>query len=458
MLTQVETFPKQLEDYRSIIGNENADEICRLAESLSGARVLHVNATAFGGGVAELLYSLVPLMNSAGLNAEWQIIHGDGQFYDVTKQLHNSLQGAQVDWTPEMWQIWRDYNLMNAERFEGDYDFVVVHDPQPAGLLSYLRENGHRNGSTRWVWRCHIDSTDAQPEAWNFISPYLEPYDAAIFTLKQFINKEIKNSDIWVTPPAIDPLSPKNSPISQETVNEVMARFNIDPERPLIIQASRMDVWKDPIGVLEAYFQIKQRIPSLQIAFLVAIANDDPEGWGYYNQTVERAGGDPDVHILPNIVHGIGDVEINAFQRGARVVIQKSLREGFGLAVTEALWKGRPVVGGRAGGIPLQVLDGETGYLVSSPNECADRTAYLLENPETSDRLGEQGREHARQNFLITRYLRDYLKVFQSLEQNTAKSYAGVDSEAVCASNGTGESQATVPAPSLGASKAEGAE
>ena len=438
MLTQVETFPKLLEDYRPIIGDENADEICSLAESLNGAKVLHVNATAFGGGVAELLYSLVPLMNSVGLNAEWQIIHGDGQFYDVTKQLHNSLQGAQVDWTPAMWKIWRDYNVMNAERFEGDYDFVVVHDPQPAGLLRFLREGGHRNGGTRWVWRCHIDSTDAQPEAWNYIAPYLEPYDAAIFTLKQFINKEISNSEVWVTPPAIDPLSPKNTPISQETVNEVLTRYNIDPERPLIIQASRMDVWKDPIGVLEAYFQVKKRIPQLQMAFLVAIANDDPEGWDYYNETVERAGDDPDVHILPNIVHGIGDIEINAFQTGSNVVIQKSLREGFGLAVTEALWKGRPVVGGRAGGIPLQVLDGETGFLVGSPAECAERTAYLLENPETSDRLGRQGREHARQNFLITRYLRDYLRVFKSLQQNGEKLYAGVEVKASSgSSNGT---------------------
>ena len=427
MLTQVETFPKLLEDYRPIIGDENADEISRLSESLKGAKVLHINATAFGGGVAELLYSLVPLMNDAGLQADWQVMHGDGVFYNVTKQLHNSLQGARVDWTPEMWKTWRDYNVMNAERFEGDYDFVVVHDPQPAGILRLLRENGRSNGGTRWIWRCHIDSTDAQPEAWEYITPYLEHYDAAIFTLEQFVNKDIRNSEIWVAPPAIDPLSPKNTPISRETVDEVLRRFDIDPERPLVIQASRMDVWKDPIGVLEAYLQVKKEIPQLQLAFLVAIANDDPEGWEYYNQTAERAGGDPDVHILPNIVHGIGDVEINAFQSGANVVIQKSLREGFGLAVTEALWKGRPVIGGRAGGIPLQVLDGETGYLVSSPSECAQKMAYLIEHPETADQFGRQGREHARQNFLITRYLRDYLRVFNSLEHNGKRTYAGVD-------------------------------
>jgi trehalose synthase len=226
-----------------------------------------------------------------------------------------------------------------------------------------------------------------------------------------------------VIPPAIDPLSEKNVPISHEAIRQVLTRFNVDPERPLVLQASRMDSWKDPLGVLEAYNQIKHRVPGVQLVFLVAIANDDPEGWAYYDQTVAQAGGDPDVHILPNILNGIGDWEVNAFQTGAQVVVQKSLREGFGLSVTEALWKGRPVVGGKVGGIPLQVVHGRTGYLVSTPSECAKWILYLLQSPERADQLGQQGREHARRNFLITRYLRDYLRVFRALNRSKRKLY-----------------------------------
>jgi trehalose synthase len=421
MLTPVATSPKSLEDYRPIIGEEQTDEIYRLAEQFKGAKVLHINATAFGGGVAELLNSIVPLMNDVGLLAEWQIMQGADEFYQVTKALHNSLQGMQIEWKPEMWEIWRRYNLLNAELFEGLYDYVIVHDPQPAGMLKFLQESGRVNKSTRWIWRFHIDSTDAQPEAWNFLRPYLEPYDAAIFTLKQFVKADLIGPRVWVIPPAIDPLSQKNAPISQETVQQVLTRFNVDPQRPLIVKASRMDAWKDPLGVIEAYFQIKQHIPGVQLAFLVAIADDDPEGWAYYEQTVKAAGGDPDIHLLPNILNGIGDLEVNAFQTGAHVVVQKSIREGFGLAVAEGLWKSRPVVGGRAGGIPLQVIQGKTGYLVNSPAECAKWIVHLLQHPDRAEQMGKQGREHVRRKFLITRYMRDYLRVFRGLQRSKRK-------------------------------------
>lgn len=424
MLTPVATGQKSIEDYRSIIGNEQTDEIHRLSEPFKGARVLHLNATAFGGGVAELLNSIVPLMNDAGLNTEWQVMHGADEFYQVSKALHNSLQGMQISWKPEMWEIWRKYNRLNAELFEGQYDYVVVHDPQPAGLLHYLQELGISTKNTRWVWRCHIDSTDAQPEAWNNLRPYLEPYEAAVFTLKQFVKRDLTGPRIWVIPPAIDPLSEKNVPISNDDIRQVLARFNVDPERPLVVKASRMDAWKDPIGVIDAYFQIKHLVPGVQLAFLVAIANDDPEGWAYYEQALEAAGGDPDVHILPNVLNGIGDLEVNAFQTASQVVVQKSIREGFGLAVTEALWKSRPVVGGRAGGIPLQVIHGKTGYLVNSPDECAKWMLHLLQNPERAEQLGQQGREHVRRNFLITRYMKDYLRVFRSLDRSRSKLYA----------------------------------
>ncbi|MFH1560851.1 MAG: glycosyltransferase [Chloroflexota bacterium] len=423
MLTPVATVSKSLEDYRPIIGDDQTDEIYRLAEPFKGARILHINASAFGGGVAELLNAIVPLMNDVGLLAEWQVMRGADEFYRVSKALHNSLQGMPISWKPEMWEIWRRYNLLNAELLEGQYDYVIVHDPQPAGILHFLQEAGLCNRNTRWIWRCHIDSTDAQPEAWNYIKPYLEPYDAAVFTLKQFVKKDLAGPRIWVIPPAIDPLSEKNIPIAQETVQQVLSRFNVDPQRPLVVQASRMDAWKDPLGVLEAYLHVKCRVSGVQLVFLVAIADDDPEGWAYYEQAVEGAGGDPDVHILPNILNGIGDLEINAFQTGAQVVVQKSLREGFGLAVAEALWKARPVVGGRAGGIPLQIVHGKTGYLVRTPSECAKWILHLLQHPERAEQLGRQGREHVRRNFLITRYVKDYMGVFRGLERSERKLY-----------------------------------
>lgn len=421
MLTLVNTSPKSFEDYRSIIGDQEADEIQRLAERFRGARILHINATAFGGGVAEILNSLVPLSRDLGMSVEWQIIQGADEFYQVTKALHNSLQGMEIPWTRAMWEVWEKYNLLNADLFDGEYDYVVVHDPQPAGLLHYLRQSGRDTSKTRWVWRCHIDSTDAQREAWEYLTPYVQEYDAAIFTLQQFVPQGLSGPDIWVIPPAIDPLSAKNVPISEQAVDEVLVRFHIDPTRPLIVQAARLDAWKDPLGVLETYLQVKRQVPDVQLAMPSAIADDDPEGWHYYEQVMQRAGDDPDVHILPNILHGIGDLEVNAFQTGSRVVLQKSTREGFGLAVTEALWKERPVVGGNVGGIPLQVMDGETGYLVSSPTECAERIVSLLQNPERTAQMGRRAKEHVRENFLVTRLLKDYLQVFKSLSKKESE-------------------------------------
>jgi len=418
MLTPIVTAPKSLEDYRAIIGDHLTDEIYKLAKPMNGAKVLHINATAFGGGVAELLHSIVPLMNNVGLVANWHVMHGADEFYQVSKALHNSLQGMHMEWKPEMWEIWRRYNLLNAQNFEGHYDYVIVHDPQPAGILHFLGELGLLSRDTKWIWRCHIDSTDAQPEAWDLLRPYLEPYDAAVFTLKQFVKKDLMGPRIWVIPPAIDPLSDKNVYISNDTVTGVLTKFNIDPSRPLMVKASRMDAWKDPMGVLEAYFLVKKQLPAVQLVFLVAIADDDPEGWSYYEQAIAGANGDPDVHILPNILNGIGDLEVNAFQRAAQVVVQKSIREGFGLAVTEALWKSKPVVGGRAGGIPLQVVHGKTGYLVNTPSECARWILHLLQNSDRAKTLGHNGMERVRGNFLITRYLLDYMRVFRGLESN----------------------------------------
>lgn len=423
MLTSVPVTSKTLADYRPIVGEATIDEIRRLAEPLRGARVLHLNATAFGGGVAEILSTLVPLLNDLGLKADWQIISGADEFFAVTKAIHNGLQGMFVPWTPAMRDTWLRYNRLNADLLEGDYDFVVVHDPQPAGVLALTLERG-RPKVGKWVWRCHIDLTAAQPELWDFLRPFLGPYDAAVFTLKDYAKEDVPTPRVFFYPPAIDPLSPKNVFLPPDTVEAILSRYAIDPHRPIVAQVSRFDPWKDPLGVIDAYRLVKREVPQVQLVLVGSMAHDDPEGWSYYERTARRAGEDMDIHILTNLT-GAGNVEVNAVQTAARVVVQKSLREGFGLVVSEALWKGRPVVAGNVGGIPLQVLDGRTGYLANSPAECAERILYLLRNPKVADDMGAAGREHVRANFLITRYLCDHLKMFTvlaGLEANLAPS------------------------------------
>ena len=411
MLTQVPVSPKSLQAYRSVAGEEAVERILALAEPLRGARVVHVNATAYGGGVAEILQGLVPLMRDVGLEAEWQVIEGADEFFNVTKAMHNGLQGMDVPFTEEMQAIWRRYNQLNAERFEGEYDFVVVHDPQPAGLRTYT---GGAHGR-HWIWRCHIDTSAPNPAFWEFLVPFLNAYEAGIFTMREYVGPGLNFPHLAIIAPTIDPLSPKNRPMPLEEAREVVARFGVDPDRPLILQVSRFDPWKDPLGVIDAYRLVKQEVPEVQLALVGAMASDDPEGWFYYDKTLRHAGEDFDIHVLHNF-HGVGNEEVNAFQTAADVVVQKSRREGFGLVVTEALWKGKPVVGGRAGGIPLQVLDGQTGFLVTSVEECAEKVLYLLRHPDERAHMGKAAREHVRRHFLITRLLADYLSLFRTLE------------------------------------------
>ena len=410
MLDIVKIEEKKLEDYRSVVGDEVLQEIRALAEPLREARVVHVNATAFGGGVAEILSTLVPLMRDVGLDAEWQVIEGSDEFFNVTKACHNGLQGMDIPFTEEMQAIWRRYNQQNAERFEGDYDFVIIHDPQPAGMLHY---HG-RGGGKYWAWRCHIDTSHPNPAYWNFFAPYITQYDAGIFTMEQYVGPGVAYDHLALITPTIDPLSPKNAPIPLEEARGIVARFGVDVNRPLITQVSRFDPWKDPLGVIDAYRMVKAEMPEVQLALVGSMASDDPEGWYYLDKTIRHAGEDFDIHILHNF-HGVGSLEVGAFQTASDVVIQKSTREGFGLVVTEALWKGKPVVGGNVGGIPLQVIDGQTGFLVESVEECAEKTHYLLTHPEEAERMGRAAREHVRRNFLITRHLRDYLQLFHAL-------------------------------------------
>lgn len=410
MLHVVELEARYLDDYRPIAGDETVDRIRERSTRLQGARVVHINATAFGGGVAEILQTLVPLMRDAGLDASWQVIEGADEFFSVTKAMHNGLQGMDVPFTGEMKAIWQRYNELNAQKFEGDYDFVVVHDPQPAGLLHYAA--GHP--TAHWVWRCHIDTSHPNPDYWGFLAPYINAYPAAVFTMEQYVGPDVDFEHLAIVPPTIDPLSPKNTALDPVAADAIVAGYGFDTGRPLLVQVSRFDPWKDPLGVIDAYGLVKEWVPDVQLALVGSMASDDPEGWDYYDRTVRHAGEDFDIRILHNF-HGVGNREVNAFQTAADVVIQKSTREGFGLVVTEALWKGKPVIGGKVGGIPLQVIDGQTGFLVEDVETCADRVLYLLGRPEETARMGAAAREHVRRHFLTTRHLADYLRLFDQL-------------------------------------------
>jgi trehalose synthase len=415
VLERVPLLEKQLADYAGAVGIDAIDRILELAEPLRGARILHLNATAYGGGVAELLATHVPLLRSVGIDADWQVMHGSDQFFGVTKSVHNALQGADLDWTKAMQKIYLEKVLENSLLFDGHYDFVVVHDPQPAAILSFLRDRfGSTLPDTHWVWRCHIDLTDANPKVWEFFRPFVEQYDASVWTLQEFVPASLEMPHIVQAPPCIDPLSVKNLDLAMPFCQELTRQYGVDVHRPIVCQVSRFDPWKDPVGVVEAFRIVREQVPDAQLVLAGSMATDDPEGFRVWEDTEAARGGDRDIFLLSNL-HQVGSVQINAFQRVANVIVQKSLREGFGLTVSEALWKGRPVVGGRAGGIKLQIRDGYDGYLVDSIDECARRTIDLLADPVGADALGAQGREHVRDNFLSTRELEDWLRLFTEL-------------------------------------------
>ena len=415
MLEHVPLLEKHLDDYAGVVGMDVIDELRRLAEPLQGARVLHLNATAYGGGVAELLATHVPLLRSLGIDADWQVLHGSDEFFAVTKEVHNALQGADIEWTSAMQRTYLEKVLDNALLLDGHYDFIVAHDPQPAAILSFLRERlGGVMADTRWIWRCHIDLTDANPKVWEFFRPFVELHDASVWTMPEFVPASLEMERVVHAPPCIDPLSVKNLDLAMPFCKELTRQYGIDVHRPIVCQVSRFDPWKDPVGVIEAFRIVRERVPNAQLLLAGSMATDDPEGFRVWDETEAARAGDRDIYLLSNL-HQVGAVQINAFQRVADVVLQKSLREGFGLTVSEALWKGRPVVGGRAGGIKLQIRDGFDGYLVDSIEECAQRTIDLLADPVGADALGLQGREHVRANFLSTRELADWLTLFQAL-------------------------------------------
>jgi trehalose synthase len=412
-LELVPVAEKPLEPYAEIVGEEVVEEIAARAATLEGARIIHLNATAFGGGVAELLYTLVPLMRSVGLAAEWRLIRGSEDFFQVTKSMHNGLQGMEVAWTKSMEDLYLHQLAQNAEAWAGQYDFVVCHDPQTAALPTLIEKITGRRPAGKWIWRCHIDLTTPYRKVMEFLLPYLSFYDAHIYTLEEFVPPDIDVKTAIITP-CIDPLGSKNLWISRITVRSILESYRIDPDRPIVCQISRFDPWKDPLGVIDAYRMAKERHPGLQLILAGSMATDDPEGWHYFNAAEEHKGNDPDVFLLTNM-QGVGNTQVNAFQRAAWVVLQKSIREGFGLTVSEALWKETPVIGGRAGGIKLQILDGETGFLVDSVEECAEKLDLLLSDRQLAERMGKRGKEHVRRNFLSTNNLLNYLRLFNDL-------------------------------------------
>jgi trehalose synthase len=412
MLQHVNVGHKSLADYASLATRGLMDEIRRLAEPLRGKRVVHLSATAFGGGVAEINYSLIPLMQDAGLDVEWRIIKGADDFFAVTKTIHNALQGDVHGLTPTQEQIYRRYTAENAEEFEDEYDYVIVHDPQPAGLIDFFPDS-----DARWIWRCHIDLSEPNPAVLGFLASSLARYDATIFHMPEYVPAQIPLRQAFIWPPAIDPLTPKNMALSPEDAAYVVDQFGIHVERPLLTQISRFDPWKDPLGVIDAYRLVRQSHPEVQLALVGSMAHDDPEGWDFYNRTVARAEGDPDIFILSNL-NNIGSVEVNAFQVHSAAVIQKSIREGFGLTVSEALWKARPTIGGRVGGIVAQIEDGNTGWLATTPAECAQACREILEDPAAARERGHRGKEVVRRKFLTPRLLRDWLALFNRLDGN----------------------------------------
>jgi len=411
MLHKISLGVADIDKYRMVATKKAMDELVSLGEELKGLRVCHVNSTPFGGGVAELLVCVIPLLRAVGIEADWQVIRGDRTFFTITKGLHNALQGAAfADIESERLRgNYRANNQENAQELDPNYDVFIVNDPQPAALPHYLPDS-----PAKWIWRCHVDSSEPNEAVWRFLRPYIEEYDAAVFTTWEFVPRDLKVAKIDIMTPAICPLSSKNMFIKRYVCRELIGNVGIDTQRPLITQVSRFDRWKDPFGTIAAYRLAKEKIPEVQLAMIGSFALDDPEAWDMHAALSEEAIKDDDMFIFSNL-SGVGNMEVNAFQRASDVIVQKSIREGFGLVVSEALWKETPVIAGNAGGIPLQMTGELSNYLVNTVEECAEKIIYLLENPEVGVRLGKLGRQVVQRNFLTPRLARDELRLIKSL-------------------------------------------
>ncbi len=402
-----------LETYAMVAGKEAINKLQQLSAPMKGKKFVHVNSTRVGGGVAEILMKMVPLMNELGIETRWEVITGKDKFYQCTKSMHNALQGDPIDISDDLYRAYDETNAENAEQLRPileEADYVIIHDPQPAPLLKLCPD---RKGI--WVWRCHIDASKPHPSVWNFLSQYIKDYDASYFSLPDF-SQQLPHTQ-YLIPPSIDPLSEKNMDLSNEEVESVYEEFEIDPNRPIMLQVSRYDRFKDPIGVIQAYKLVKQSIPEIQLVLAGGGATDDPEGEEVLKEVKESAGKDTDIHIL--LLPADAHKTINALQRASDIILQKSLKEGFGLTVTEAMWKGKPVIGGNTGGIRLQLVNDYTGFLVDTPEGAALRIQYLLQNPNKMEEIGKNAKEFVRKNFLNTRHLREILSLFTIIENHS---------------------------------------
>lgn len=399
----------QLEDYRDIVGDEAIAAIHRQAQRMLGRRVLHVNSTYQGGGVAELLSSIVPLLNDTGVDTDWRILAGDFDFFTVTKKFHNALQSGPIDLTKRNRDLFEDVNKRFATYAQLDRDVVVVHDPQPLPLIRYCKKR------QPWVWQCHIDLTDPNPVLWHYLKGFILRYDLMIVSHPDYVRSDLPVEQRVINP-AIDPLAPKNQPLRQSEIERLLKKRGIPLDKPLVTQISRYDPWKDPIGVLEVFKLVRQQ-QDCRLVLCGGTASDDPEGARVLNEVWHRAKRLVDSGAVVLITEDSSSVVINALQRASAVIVQKSLREGFGLTVAEAMWKGTPVVASRVGGIPLQITDGVDGFLVE-PRDIAgtaERVVSLLRDRELARSIGDAARETVRQRFLITRLLSDHLDVLQTV-------------------------------------------
>jgi len=402
----------KLEFYADIVGYDVIDHLYQLSSLLKNIKVIHVNSTRKGGGVAEILEKLVPLSQELGIDTKWEVITGNERFFHCTKSMHNALQGNPLDIPNGLLKVYEETNAQNAEKLcpaLEEADVVFIHDPQPAPLLKFCPK---RKG--KWVWRCHIDISRPYRPVWKYLRDFIKDYDASIFHLADFAQP--LPHPLYLIPPSIDPLSEKNKELEEEKVHSIYEKFNINPELPTIVQVSRFDRFKDPLGVIRAYRLAKEFIPSLQLILAGGGAADDPETEIVLAEVKEVASGDPNIHIL--FLPPGSDRIINAIQRGADIILQKSIREGFGLTVTEGMWKGKPVIGGNTGGIRLQVINHHTGFLVNTPEGAALRIHYLFHYRDQLQTMGRKAREFVRRNFLITRHLRDYLTFMVSIIYN----------------------------------------
>jgi len=396
----------RIDKYEKIVGKDKIDELKILAGYLQGKVIQHINSTAMGGGVAEILNRITPLLQELGVNAQWDVIRGESDFFEVTKCIHNALHGKKVVITKDMWRVFNDVSQKNIREMNLYGDIMFIHDPQPVSLV----ERKSKMKGSKWIWRCHVDVSDPDKKVWGFLEHFIDKYDTAVFSSAHFAHK-MEARQILISP-SIDPFSDKNRELNQKEIDAVLNKYKIDPERkPVVCQISRYDSLKDPVGVIKAYKLVKKYV-DCQLLLVGNRATDDPETDKIYAEVQEAAGGDPDITAL--MVEDI-PIEINAFQRISNVIVQKSIREGFALTVSEALWKGRAVVASAVGGIPLQIKHKYSGLLCHSIEGAAFYIKQLLNAPEYAGRLGENGREHIRQNFLLTRHIKEYILLFLSL-------------------------------------------